>query len=302
MTPSETATDAGETADYAGERKRLTLFAAPKAFDGHTAIIQRNAIASWNALSEFIDIFLMGDEPGIAEIAREFSIRHFPDIRRNESGTPLLDSIFKLALENATTEYLMYVNSDIILDLSLIRALDRLEGLNLDRFLGIGQRIDFDQKELIDFSSETGLEQLNERIQKKGSYASILCKDYFLFPAASFDSIPAFTIGRGNWDNWMVNQMVQKRSPVIDLTRVLNAVHQNHDYVHAGGRMKAYITGPEAQKNKELAGGTNYVSGSVATHRLMEDGRLLFANRFPLLSFLGDFPRIARLVVKLFRQ
>ena len=38
------------TTNATDDRQQITLFAAPKAFVGHTGIIQRNAIASWNQL------------------------------------------------------------------------------------------------------------------------------------------------------------------------------------------------------------------------------------------------------------
>lgn len=285
-----------------GSQKLVTLFAAPKAFEGHTAVIQRNAIQSWCQQQEHLEIFLFGDDPGIAEIAQELEIRHFPKVNRNESGTPQLNSIFSQAIDAATTPLMMYINSDIILNSSLPQTLEHLDSMELDSFLSIGQRTDFDQEDLISFSHPDWEKKLVEKVKRYGKRASILCKDYFIFPHDRFRDIPEFSIGRGNWDNWMVAEMAKSKSPVIDVTDWLFAGHQNHDYQHAGSRMKAYVTGEEAKRNKELAGGTNYVSGSVATHRLTQTGKLKRTNRFPLLSFVWDFPRVARLVYKLFRQ
>ena len=302
---NETTRSPGPSMDADSElpaKKKLTLFAAPKAFEGHTAVIQQNAIASWTQLAEHIDIFLFGDEFGIAEMADSMSVRHFPDVRRNDSGTPQLDSIFEQAIDAAQTPYVMYVNSDIIFNTSLVETVEVLCTLNLDSFLAIGQRTDFDQPELIDFDAAEWEPKLSKKISTNGKLASILCKDYFIFPQNRFRDIPAFSIGRGNWDNWMVAQMTKTNSPVIDVTAKLLAGHQNHEYGHAGGRMKAYVTGDEAQKNKQLAGGTNYIAGSVATHKLNASGKLQITNRFPLLSFVKDFPRIAKLVYKLFKQ
>ena len=71
----------------------LTLFAIPKNFRGHIATIQRNAIASWTRLIPRPEIFLFGGEEGTAEIAHELGLRHFPEVARNEFGTPGLGKI-----------------------------------------------------------------------------------------------------------------------------------------------------------------------------------------------------------------
>ena len=93
----------------------LTLFCAPKAFIGHFAIIQRNAIRSWTQLRPVCEIILLGNEEGIAELACELELRHIPEIPRNEFGTPLIDGIFETARSLATGDILGYVNADIIL-------------------------------------------------------------------------------------------------------------------------------------------------------------------------------------------
>jgi 5,10-methylene-tetrahydrofolate dehydrogenase/methenyl tetrahydrofolate cyclohydrolase len=49
----------------------LTFFGVPKAFRGHTGIIQRNAIGSWARLGRGSRVVLFGDEEGTAEVARE---------------------------------------------------------------------------------------------------------------------------------------------------------------------------------------------------------------------------------------
>jgi hypothetical protein len=76
-------------------RSMLTLFAIPKHFRGHIATIQRNAIASWTRLNPRPEIMLFGNEDGAAETARELGLRHFPEVARNEFGTPLLGDLFR---------------------------------------------------------------------------------------------------------------------------------------------------------------------------------------------------------------
>jgi hypothetical protein len=75
----------------------ITIFAMPKAFDGHIGIIQRNAITSWTRLSPRPEIILFGDEIGTADFARELGLRHIAGIKRNAQGTPFLDDLFAQA-------------------------------------------------------------------------------------------------------------------------------------------------------------------------------------------------------------
>ena len=49
----------------------LTLFTIPKAFEGHSGVIQRNAIKSWTLLQPQCEIILMGDDEGTGEAAAE---------------------------------------------------------------------------------------------------------------------------------------------------------------------------------------------------------------------------------------
>jgi len=79
----------------------LTIFSSPKPFtlNPHINMIQRNAIQSWLNLGPEVDVFMMGDEAGMADVAADFRIRHFPDVRLNEMNTPLLSSMFQIARE-----------------------------------------------------------------------------------------------------------------------------------------------------------------------------------------------------------
>src|SRR6185436_12687954 len=93
----------------------ITLFSAPKPFsDPHIAMIQRNAIKSWTLLPD-VEVILLGEEMGLADVAGEFGVRHVRNVARNESGTPLISSMFQLARENSHGDLLCIVNADMIL-------------------------------------------------------------------------------------------------------------------------------------------------------------------------------------------
>lgn len=60
----------------------MMLFASPKPFHGHNAIIQRNAIRSWTLLRPACQIILCGNDEGTAETATEMGAQHIPNIAR----------------------------------------------------------------------------------------------------------------------------------------------------------------------------------------------------------------------------
>src|SRR5512141_555237 len=93
----------------------ITLFSAPKPFTNpHIATIQRNAIKSWTLLPD-VEVILLGEETGLAEAARELGVKHISNVARNESGTPLISSMFQLVRENSNSDLLCIINADMIL-------------------------------------------------------------------------------------------------------------------------------------------------------------------------------------------
>ena len=66
-------------------------------FEGHSGVIQRNALKSWKLLHPEIEIILFGDDAGGAEIANELGFPHEPFVERNQLGAKRLDYIFRRA-------------------------------------------------------------------------------------------------------------------------------------------------------------------------------------------------------------
>jgi hypothetical protein len=85
----------------------LTIFAIPKAFRGHIAVIQRNAIASWTRMNPRPEVILFGTDEGTAEVAAEFGVRHVPTVQRNQWGTPLVSDLFSQAQAIGRSPFLM---------------------------------------------------------------------------------------------------------------------------------------------------------------------------------------------------
>jgi len=247
----------------------LTIFSTPKRFRGHINVIQRNAIKSWTLLHPEIEVILIGNDDGAVEVCREFGIRHEPDVRRRENGPPDLDYIFERAQEIAKYNILCYVNCDIVLMSDFRDAVSRVTRSHT-RFLIAGRRWDTDIKELWDFSRATWDVDLRSLVSQHGRLAD--CIDYFVFSRGLYDQMPPLLVGRGWWDNWLIWKAKRRGAAVVDATREVLAVHQNHDYYHPNG-LSGILRGEDAMENIRLAGGKWHLNTLLeATHRLTREG------------------------------
>jgi len=228
----------------------LTLFTIPKPFRGQIATIQRNAIQSWLQLRPACEIILLGDDEGTVEVAREFGVRHLPKVARSEYGTPLLNSIFERAQTAASHRLLCYVNADIILMSDFLPAVRRIP---FRRFLMVGQRWDMDLDHALDFSQPDWETHLRRCVADRAALHPPTGIDYFVFPRGLWGEIPPFAIGRTAWDNWLIYRARAQGAAVVDATRAVMIVHQNHDWSHIPGGEREAWEGSEAQRNRELA-------------------------------------------------
>lgn len=250
----------------------LTLFTAPKPFtDPHIATIQTNTLRNWLALGDEVEIVVIGDEPGIAEVCTTLDLRHLPDVRCNAMGTPLISGIFNLARDVNDSPCLMYCNADILLMPDLMDAV-RLLVREESPFLAVGQRYDLDVRESIEFTGDWA-GKLAKRIQTEAKLHGQTGSDYFIYPRSAFKEIPDFAVGRAGWDNWMIFRARWMQWHVIDASKAITIIHQNHDYRHLPGGRRHYEQ-PETAVNIKLAGGRRTIFKLTdATHRL-EAGQL----------------------------
>lgn len=234
----------------------LTIFTVPKPFEGHIALIQENAIASWSRLHPNVEILLLGDETGVETAADHLGARYLSGVQTNELGTPLVSSVFGLAREAARHRVIAYVNTDVLLMPDVLSALDSV-WQRFERFLIVGQRWDLAVHKQIAFTN--GWEaHLRGELTHKGVLHPPAGSDYFIFPKASYAHVPPFAIGRAGWDNWMIYAARMAGTPVVDATSQITAVHQDHGYEHLPDGQPHYRL-PESNRNLRLAGGTHTV-------------------------------------------
>src|SRR5258707_11129572 len=168
---------------YAG--RVLTLFSIPKAFRGLAGVIQRNAIESWTKLEPRPEIILLGNDEGAAEVARDFGLRHLPNVATNDHGTPLLSDLFRQAEAAATSPYMCYVNADIILLSDFLRAAETVQR-RFPKSLLISRRINLEIAEMLNFDArwEETLKRRASATGRDGDYTAI---DVFVFPKGMYE-------------------------------------------------------------------------------------------------------------------
>ncbi|MGZ4316379.1 MAG: hypothetical protein ACXVRS_11175 [Gaiellaceae bacterium] len=245
----------------------ISLFTVPKAFEGRSDWIQRNAIGSWTKLGNGVQVLLVGDDPGVAEAAAELGVEHVPELTRSEHGTPLLDGVFASARRLARNPLLCFVNADIVLLDDFARGGERLLAENVP-FLAVGDSRDtaIDQPLAFEGDWEADLRRLALRSPRRGAGAL----DWFLYTRDLYEELPPFAVGRIGFDNWLVWRAWASGARVVDATPSVLAIHQRHDYSHvSGGREATRSTSGEGRRNLELAGDKSHLYTRYdATHIL----------------------------------
>jgi hypothetical protein len=261
----------------------VTFFGMPKPFRGTTATMQRNAIASWTALTPRPEVLLFGDEEGVGDAARDLGARHFPEVARNEFGTPLLNDLFARAAREATGGTLVYCNADIILLPDFAAAVTRVAE-SRQKFLMVGRRWDLDLLRPIETFGADWQTALRQETLATGEQKSPNYVDYFAFSAGLFDGLLPLAIGRAYWDNYLVWLAHSRGADVVDASAAVMAIHQNHDYSHHPAGSAGVWTGPEAKRNRALIGGWWHLyTIEDATHVMTAEGACGASRRHPWL-------------------
>ncbi len=227
----------------------LTIFTLPKPFHERTRDPQDNAIESWQRLHPDVQIILFGNEEGIAEAAQRHGVEHESSVVTNEFGTPLLDAAFARARARARNHVMCYVNADIILFPDLIEAVSKI---HLPRFLLVGERYDTDLPERVAFDKGWE-ERLRRRALESGWPHGPTGMDYFVFPRTLELALLPFPVGRAGWDSWLILHARSTGIPVVDVSKAVLVLHQNHDYAHIAGP-RAASAQAELAGNRKLVG------------------------------------------------
>lgn len=236
----------------------ITFFSTAKPFQGHNATIQRNALESWRRLDADIEIILLGDDPGAAEVCRELDLRYELKIERKENGTKTVRSVFGQAQEMARHDYVCYCNCDIVFTADFLRGFQTVRA-RFGKFLMVGRRWDLDVNQPLDFSLPDWQQTLVERARREGFQRLHYNIDYFVFPRGLYSEFPDLVIGRNHWDQWLVWKAADEGVPVVDASEAVCAIHQNHDYSYHPQGMTGVWNDEASKANFRAAGGRRHL-------------------------------------------
>jgi len=228
----------------------ITFFSIPKGFTGPMDTIQRRAVRTWQLAVPGCEIFLCGDDPGVAEAARDLGVQHIPMLEKNHHGTPFMDSAFRQVHERATQPVYCYINTDILLTTSFA---DAVRKVTLPSFMMVGERINIETADKIDFDAPDWNAQLQKLAADEGESLGPSGMDYFCFrPVPELINIAKFLIGRYVWDTWLLYNARRAGIPLIDATTSVLILHQAHDYAHMKTQTERPWLGEEADYNRNL--------------------------------------------------
>lgn len=225
---------------------KLTIFTIAKPFtDPQIALIQRNAIQSWQQIAPQADveILVFGDREGVAEACSDLGVTHVKKVKRGATDYDLMSDAFAKATRKSKADLLCYVNGDMLLPPDFAHVLSALDG---ERFLVTGERTDAEITTPIDFAEPNWWAKAKARVIGSPGACSM---DYFVFKRGEFVPIPEIVAGAWYSDNYLVGTALSLGVPVVDATAVITALHQNHDHAAKGG-LKAWSTGPESLQAK----------------------------------------------------
>ena len=193
----------------------ITFFTIPKAFEGHIGIIQTNAIKSWARL-EGCNVILFGDECGIDKF-EETNIYNHRDIDKNEFNTPMVSDAFNQVRLIAENDFICYINSDILLDHTIIELVKNMKDRDYYNYLLSSRRTDLDVTRYLDFN-ETN-DSINNLLES-GTLHGPAGMDLFLFHKSLNLNLPSFSVGRPGWDSWLVYMVRSRGSMLIDWSNI----------------------------------------------------------------------------------
>lgn len=215
-------------------------------------IYQRNALTSWAHIEPRPDVTVWGNEAGAFDICNELGFRHGRGLDRMD-GLPMLDCLFKKAQQESQTDYIAFMNADVLVLDGLMEAAQRVIKRFPDGFLMVCRRwnvgLDWD----LDFDHDWKA-QVRSIVDDHGELHSKCSSDIFLWEKPGFPDIPPFVPGFPEWDNWMMWKATHVGWPVVDATPVMTLVHPTHGYGKDGTeQVPMYWTNhPLAVRNRGL--------------------------------------------------
>lgn len=156
----------------------------------------------------------------------------------DKTGLPKISEIINFINENAVTEYVAYINSDIHIIGDLQKLINTVKPKD---FLITGWRLDIATREIIYSDVENiGCQQIHGGM------------DYFIFPRGCFSDFPAYYIGKGMFDYAFIWYAFKNGYIVYNSTKSIKAYHVIHNLNNISSDYHSYYRSKEYLYNKKL--------------------------------------------------
>ena len=188
-------------------------------------IMQYNSINSWKWLDCEKEILVFNRESSIKEMCDELEIKNINDYESSDfSDLPTWRAMRNVACEFASeNDIIVWVNSDIVFDDTLVHTINELKKSGLDDFILTGKR-----KNWPIFWELNNKEEINKiEFDKIGNEYEI---DYFIYNKKHFSDLPKFFIARMKFDNYLMKLSIDSVEKTIDSTFAINSYHHEHGY------------------------------------------------------------------------
>ena len=255
---------------------------------------QLDAWGSWRTMPGCA-VSVFGDVPLVADHANRFGFRSIPAVERDEFGRPSLAWIFARMHDESAESVLGYVNSDIILLPGLVEGIAAVRS-RFDSYLIVARRWNVERLSGIDFDAGWD-KRVRQEVARKGELSTPYGIDLFVFSRGLLEDVPAFALGSDYWDNYLVMRARRQGVPVVDVTRQVMLVHQDHSLGTYRSRAERR-RGPEGLRAFALAGDSHALLGQTgdATH-VVDRGLLTRAETVRVTAVIphaGDPRRLCR--------
>jgi hypothetical protein len=210
-----------------------------------------NAFKTWNRLG--INITLFGpDDKEFRKLLDKYNIVwcHEPELH-SSSKLPFLSDLLQTIINVCETEYMCYINCDIMIFEDFLKTFSFLKE-NVEDFFMVGQRWDWLNPISIDDNMADAqiieIAKSNGRLHSKGGI------DYFAFKKDILGniSVPCFLIPRCRWDHWLTGISKKKGVPLINTTSTNFVIHSEPLCTTAAPNGRAYWGNKEVQYNERL--------------------------------------------------
>ncbi|KAI8100255.1 hypothetical protein M9434_007216 [Picochlorum sp. BPE23] len=193
---------------------------------------QFTAVTQWSL--RFPEVLILADDWSVCAAALQIGKTTDGNIKCHqhtcmhaEYGRPVVPCLLHDAFELATTDYVLFTNSDLAY-LNVVPAVTIAQAMFEESFALLGRRRD------IDFQHECKMKtkdiaMLDQILDAPGELHDPFGIDYIVLPRNTIASVikdmPDFLIGLWKWDNWLVDTCIHKGINLVDATNVLHAIH-----------------------------------------------------------------------------